>query len=206
MKTLVRSFIFALAFFAAPRLFADSSAAERYVTQIVEMYQTESMQKFGKKIQLTFYKGQSLQAIGGFNGDKVVIDVFGGILQLPKEQIAFVTCHELGHIFGSVPLGNDRPDSKKHIDPRNHVEGEGDYFGGKCLARLAEIENMNPDLLFKGSVAFLQSIYRRPIKDLRTIPDFNGIDKEYPDFECRVLSVGAGMLDKPRPKCWYNPR
>lgn len=180
----------------------------RMIEAIVENYQGEAVARFGHRIELTFSPTNSmLQALGGWdNNGKLLIAVYGGILALPAAAIPAVICHELGHIFGEVPFSRLPPNRRPGMDLKNNVEGEADYFGGRCLVRFFAGHAQAHQLALASAKATLETISSRNISwPLPPLLPFNGINSGYPAPECRLLSMFSGIYGRQRPKCWFNP-
>ena len=168
---------------------------------VLGMYAKEILLKTGLRLDLRFNPSMVMQATGGIVDGKPEMTFYEGIIKnLSSDSLVLVTCHELGHILGGVSfrsLGVLRP---RIMD--DSVEGEADYFAGKCLL-----------LFFKDSQdaknvgqAGYESIYKRKI-DWRLAESqvYSGVSTEYPSDSCRVLSMRRGVEGSERPKCWYNP-
>ena len=191
---------------ALPKAFAEEGQKD-FIESLVEGHQDEVRSRFDQSITLTFFDADILQALGGRRKGKLVIDVFKGIWNLPDEVVVSVfICHELGHILGNVSIGEalEGTGGSTHFDPLDNVEGEADYFSGKCIRNTWDA--LGPIDLLAVARNALELIYKEEIDEGRAHQrEFKGINPGYPDKDCRLLSVKAGLMGWPRPKCWYNP-
>lgn len=199
------------------------------VHDLVESYQGAIKARYGYGLTLSFTPSGSCThviASGGHNRQgKLVIDISPGVVhQLSRESVVFVLCHELGHVLGSIKPADTQTPSR--YDPRDAIEGEADYFGGSCTRNYLALINSDGDSLKNESYCKNQDEncqrtltaarlgYRAIYGNIEIKPKTaskqaflfgNGINPNYPDPNCRLFSVITGMLEQPRPKCWYNP-
>lgn len=184
---------------------AANDAKAEAVRALVGSYQSLSAEKFGAPIRLTFFQNDAFQATGGMVATgKPEINVYAGLLaRLDADSVVSAVCHELGHIFGSVPLRGLVAAPAEILD--DSVEGEADYFAGACAVRYFG----DADRAVAAIHRTLEAIYEQTISDAALAEAakqaFGGIDSTYPPAECRLLSSIRGATGSARPKCWYNP-
>jgi len=204
------SILFASAFILKSMTYAENitSPADNkiLIQQLVESYQTAVKKKSGTPIQLSFRDAQIMQELGGFDAEgELVMIIYHGILTAPTGTALTTTCHELGHILGSVPLSTAII-GRTRTDPRDSVEGEADYFAGGCVRRYHQQLGLSESVSQQAARTCFQNIYGyTPDETLAAEQVYPGINGKYPSPECRLLSTLAGIKGSPRPKCWYNP-
>lgn len=200
------------------------------VKSLVEIYNEEVKERYGKEISLKFLKSDAVQALGGIiPGGIPEITIYEGLLsKFEKFEIAAITCHEIGHILGEVNF-RDFPDRRPtpNLPLENSIEGEADYFGGKCLynyfqrsnyriqsdsneycKNYSELFNRKSDcsLAIQTAKKMLTNLYNAEIDFSIAIDEkYDGVNPRYPSKECRFLSMIHGIAGKDRPTCWYNP-
>jgi hypothetical protein len=119
------------------------------------------------------------------------------------DDVVTVVCHELGHMLGSRSPGVTQAGFA--------LEGESDYFAGKCAVRYyTTVRNMSlaraQQAAYLGAQQSFSSLYQIRIDANKARShEYPGIAPKYPTPECRVLSVYHGAMGWSRPKCWYNP-
>lgn len=203
------SFIFAGAGQAQISGGSDPASREKFIQALIAPYQAEAVRRLGQPIALKMHWDSNIQqALGGHDSSgHLVIEVYAGIAQLPLPMMSYVLCHELGHILGEVPMAAIPPNQRLHVDLRDSVEGEADYFSGRCLRQLAP-PNQAPELtVLQTAKVGLETINHESLPwPLPSLPPYPGINPSYPKPECRLLSVLAGAKGNPRPLCWYNPQ
>lgn len=187
---------------------SDLAVAQRLIQNLVANHQPEIVRRFGEAVQLKFLNGDVQQANGGHDSSgHLVILVYGGISKLPPPMVSYIICHELGHILGEVPLAKIPADQRKSaFDLRDSVEGEADYFAGRCLKKFFS-NGQNPTLtaLATAKLALEKIMSAHLPWPLPAQAPYPGINPSYPEPACRLLSVVAGTTGAPRPACWYNP-
>lgn len=123
--------------------------------------------------------------------------------QMVDDEALATMCHEMGHLFGERFFTTVSGLA---------VEGEADYFAGKCLMKyLTEVRGMSSrrataaaEEIAKGeAVAFAQG---RLTWERGYLTFYEGINRSYPPDECRLLTVLHGVWGWKRPACWYNPK
>lgn len=178
-----------------------------FIRSLVAFRQLQVENRFNQGIELKFTSSCLLQAQGGHDfQSKIVLVISRGILaKLNRAEIAAVTCHELGHILGSVTLADTGETSM--FNKLDSVEGEADYYAGKCLLNALNKDFRLAEETFK---TLFSKLYRTDAFNLeqaaRTVFTMNrGINSTYPNQDCRLWSSISGLYGLERPKCWYNP-
>jgi len=141
------------------------------------------------------WSDQRVNALAARQGEVWEIHVYGGLLAHPEltdDEIILVLCHELGHHLGGAPTASRGGWSA--------CEGQADYWSGQFCAQLLD----NPT----SAALSLARLYARsaggwpeletkdPLVVKRT---FYG----YPSPQCRLDTLLAGFLGRPRPACWF---
>jgi len=148
---------------------------------------------------------------------------FGGLARMPEmtvEGAALVLCHELGHGIGGAPT---------KLNSESSVEGQADYFATriclpKVLDKMPKTTLVPADPLNLCKTEICKRIFVGIISEMAVIqfnhPDqasrFDKVDPTivetintnptfYPSNQCRLDTLVAGALEKPRPRCWWTP-
>lgn len=183
--------------------FAASAATKReLVRDIIEPYEIAIQERYGAQLTLHYDSRPVINAGaaagGGVDGGPQMI-VFDGLLEIMEnEEIVFVICHELGHLLGRVPLIRDGENLGIN------VEGEADYFGGKCAYEFFGQDEQRAVESARYSLAKLNR--ERTIAEAALCRNFDGVSMNYPEHDCRVLTAMHGARGLQRPSCWYNPK
>ncbi len=196
----------ALADIPVPSATLAKTPQSLFVQNIVDRFQPVILARHKQTLKISFYETGWFQASTGWNKkeNQLVMRVHSGIFELPQLGIAAVTCHELGHILGDVPLSAIPNHRKTTFDPQDSVEGEADYFAGRCMRML--YKNIDEEEIIQAFAKVIEKLKGTKIDRSERLPDFNGIDQEYPSPACRVLSFENGLKLLQRPRCWYNPK
>jgi hypothetical protein len=177
------------------------------VQEIIAIHQKDARALLGREIALKIYETNEApnahaSYLGPNNGP--MITYFSTLLYLNKDDdVVTVVCHELGHLLGSRKPGQ--------TNAGNALEGEADYFAGKCAVRyFTTVRNMSlsraQEAAYSGARQSFSSLYKIRIDANRArTQEYPGINPTYATPECRVLSVYHGAMGWNRPKCWYNP-
>ena len=162
---------------------------------------------------------------------------WGGMARIPgmnDEGVAFITCHEVGHVLGGLP--------RFKLENFNKLssEGQADFYATSvCLknyfskdsSTLDELEKVQtPEALKICSDRFKEKLDRAVcLRTLKSAEAFaqvlNHMQKEgglpvlgskdqtevaetlfdqYPSHQCRLDTMVAGALGLERPKCWFR--
>lgn len=178
------------------------------IDSLVTLYQEKAIKQTGQFIKVEHIDSDIFQMTGGHDQGKLVLRVYKKIVtDLSDNGLIAAACHELGHIFGEIPLSAVSKGTR--FDPLDSVEGEADYFAGKCTKYFfSSLKIQNPtNLAIASEIEILSKVYRElNIHNLETpLPEYEGINSSYPSAECRFQSFKAGVFNHPRPKCWFNP-
>ena len=199
---------------AAVSTHAKAEAPIRTVMrQLVDYYVAEGRLRYNHKIDLYFIEEDQINARAEYDGVKVRIGVFKKLLEvMSTDEALVVVCHELGHALGELPIGNFKPEIPGRGKNPLSLEGEADYFAGKCAVDYyINFEGLDPngaqEKAFFAAFDMFGKLHETSIDTKKAERStYNGINLSYPDPNCRTLSAWAGAEGKPRPKCWYNPR
>lgn len=181
------------------------------------------------------FNWQSPFLMGGSQLDQdkklFLIHFHGGLARIPgnnKLSMAFVVCHELGHLLGGEPRQIQVPGGEWAS-----CEGQSDDWSTRvCLKKwlnedplLFANEVVAPDsivrckgqtdekqcqqLMSAGFIFFKSTLEWMKDSNLPSLllEDKNTVettDLNYPNAQCRVDTVAHAALGLPRPKCWFN--
>lgn len=177
------------------------------IWRTVNLYQLDARITYGHEIDLEIISRSSLNAYPVVSNDGVSLVFFSRLLEaLSDDMIVAATCHELGHLFGSPDLRFKESDFA--------VEGESDYFAGACLVRyLMQYERLSRRNAEVAAEVIATSAYsilyqERLLSDCARGSRAGRVirDGEYPEPNCRLLSVVHGARGWRRPECWYDPQ
>lgn len=190
-------------------LFATTAQATEteIVKDIITLHQADARQILGREIALRIYetteKPNAHASYSGPNNGPLLTYYSSLLLEQSDDDVVAVVCHELGHFLGSRAPGVTRIG--------NAIEGEADYFAGKCAVRyyrairgmsLADAQDATADAAQKT----FQNLYKIRIDpNTARVQQNMGINQSYSKPDCRVLTVIHGAMNWARPACWYNP-
>jgi hypothetical protein len=138
--------------------------------------------------------------------DQVV--VYGGMAGLKggsEDSLALILCHELGHLYGGQPFGDDVN--------KLALEGQADYWSTsvcfrKIVSKLTTRDgSMNVRTIEAAKVvtAFYADNINLPHPMLLS-PDPTRVSvslKTHPTPQCRLDTLMAGLKFESRPACWF---
>ncbi len=174
------------------------------IYELLELYRPESMEKYGKPIAFKLKKNSDMNASASARLSAPTITITTGALKsLIDDEAVSTVCHEMGHFFGERLVSTISGLA---------VEGEADYFSGRCLIKyLTKVRGMSQsraiaeaeEIAKHETAAFAQG----RLQWQKAYLDFyEGVNDSYPANECRLLTVLHGIWGWKRPACWYNPR
>jgi predicted Zn-dependent protease with MMP-like domain len=177
------------------------------VRDIISIHQSDARRILGREIALRIYEtNEAPNAHASYMGPNngPLLTYYSTLLEEQQDDdVVTVVCHELGHFLGNRGPGVTRSG--------NAIEGEADYFAGKCAVRyyrmvrgmsLTEAQNTTA----MAAQNTFQNLYKIKIDPNRARHmQFAGVNQTYAKPDCRVLSVIHGAMDWKRPVCWYNP-
>jgi len=174
--------------------------------QIVDYMRPIIEEKTGKELDVYFYSRDMFIISTAVQKSSVEVYVWNAILtKLDKFEIGFLMCHEMGHVLGKVKIRSGR---FKGLG----LEGEADYFAGQCMLKLyTDLFGLDQgaahEVAKKASLRALSIGYENKeiVPERALTIKFNGIKQDYPEPDCRGLSVLRGIENKSRPSCWHNP-
>ena len=166
---------------------------------------------------------------GYFDEEQILhhqIFISGGVARLPNatmEGVALILCHELGHPYGGAPLRYDDDGVKISL------EGQADYYStAQCLRKILPLIPTRQSAPPDPYGACQDDICRRIFVAIETQRDYFAANAEnpqqtnyytpstevvdsinyepffYPSAQCRLDTLVAGALQRPRPACWYK--
>jgi len=136
--------------------------------------------------------------------------VYGGIARIPGSTVdsfALTLCHEVGHLYGGEPFGDEHN--------RMAVEGQADYWAAsECWEKIIyELPLRVGSVQDRGVAAaivltaFFAANRNLPSPRVET-PDTSiaeRINRTHPMPQCRLDTYLAGLELSERPLCWWAP-
>lgn len=176
-------------------------------SDIIGLYQPLAREMFRKEIYLWIEpSNENPNAYASFNGPRGsprIRILTSTLREFEDDEIAATVCHELGHFFGDRTFG----EKEEGIA----LEGEADYFAGSCLMRyLTQTLHLSPGRAVVEAISIAKNEaqafeYRRLDPNRARSKCADGINRAYPDPDCRLLTVIHGIRKLNRPVCWFNP-
>lgn len=189
----------------------DQAATQKLeiVAEVIGSYQPLALEKLSRLIELRVSETTDCRFIQAYGGhDKAGIPhvtFFPGLIrEFSSNAVLFTLCHELGHLFGSVTpkdAGIATP-----YDPRDSIEGEADYFAGSCILNYLKDETLAFEAGKEALQKFMGPSTTMDPERARKKKYKHGIDFDYPNPDCRLLTILNGIRGEDRPTCWYNPK
>lgn len=165
--------------------------------------------------------------------DKKLFHIYfhGGLARIPgnnKLSIAFVLCHELGHLLGGEPRQTQVPhgewascegqsdDWSTRICLKKWLNEDPLLFANEVVAQDSVVrckgqtnEKQCQQLMSAGFIFFKSTLEWMKDSNIPSLltEDKNTVattDLNYPNAQCRVDTVAHAALGLPRPKCWFN--
>jgi hypothetical protein len=136
--------------------------------------------------------------------------VYGGIARIPGttvDSFALTLCHEVGHLYGGEPFGDEHN--------RMAVEGQADYWAtSECWEKIIhELPMREGSVQDRGVAAaivlsaFFAANRNLPAPRVET-PDTTvatQTNRTHPLPQCRLDTYVAGLEMNARPRCWWAP-
>ncbi len=179
-----------------------------FVMDLVNQYQASSYKIYGDKLSFRIVDREDMPDWGcassaplnrcslasGTNPEITINDE--AMEKLNHDELIILACHELGHLFGKVRPNNDI----KHPT----YESEADYFGGACAM---EFFINDYDRVMTSVESLLSKTYDHKLEFIEglILDDYDGVQEDYANPYCRLLTFSQGAMGYKRPKCWYNP-
>lgn len=189
----------------------DQSTEEktRVIKEIISAYQPRAMETLGQMIDLRLNETTDCRFIQAYGGhDKAGfphVTFFPGLVrEFSPNAVIFTLCHELGHLFGAVTprdIGIATP-----YDSRDSIEGEADYFAGSCILEYLKDETLAFEAGREALQKFMGPSTSMDLERARKKKYKHGVDYDYPNPDCRLLTILNGIQGIERPTCWYNPK
>lgn len=126
--------------------------------------------------------------------------VYGGIATIPhltEDTLALVLCHELGHLYGGEPYRDEAT--------KVSIEGQADYWATNvCFKLMAPVDTYARALAASAILtAYLSHDGKTPSLATPDLSRAAATNMGHPGGQCRFDTMIAGILDQPRPCCWY---
>ncbi|MFG1506197.1 hypothetical protein [Halobacteriovorax sp. ZH5_bin.2] len=191
------------------------------IESVLSIYDQKLPQGKNRQVDIN-WESKTLNASVGYkrHSESVRFSFHGEFVRknkLSKDAFALIACHEVGHIIGGYP--------KVMPTQKYSSEAQSDYFAtNECLkkyfvANSAETidtsgistENLSQckddKLCLRGLGAIRDASVIYPGSDINA--KSNHISKvtifnDYPQNQCRVDTLKAGLLNQPRPNCWFK--
>lgn len=191
---------------------ADSATIQEIIHNVVGLQRGEGRIRYGTQIDVNIIKNDLVNASAIYDSGSISVNFFEGLLKsLTEDEVVIVVCHELGHLNGDLTLSAIGFTPASGLKNPLSVEGEADYFAGKCaVSYYMDIEGLPfegaQEKTFFAAINAFSKLYSYSAKGQNASSrKFRGINDDYPEPDCRVLSVWNGAEGLARPKCWYNP-
>lgn len=196
------------------------------VEEIVNNHRAAMVEKWKKETEIEFWFVDARQAGASLANYNPKLTFYSRLMEeLSAEDIALVTCHELGHLLGEISYRQSGHFFYSHFDTM--TEGEADYWGGKCILNFvrnrdlrekevnsfcAHLANEDEKEYCSKAISIANNGFKFILKVEKVEPElalsevYKGIDYLHPNANCRALSAINGIIGSARPKCWYNPQ
>jgi Zn-dependent peptidase ImmA (M78 family) len=174
---------------------------------LIQLYQSFALRLYKHPLSLIIEQSSEMDAYANQRGP--VIGITEGTLStLPDDAVLATVCHELGHFFG---------DSRFRLDPTRQsgiIEAEADYFAGYCLVNYYKVVKGYSKIRAEDASMIAARLEAPYFEKKRLVPEraygetyfTQGWNRQYPEGECRLLTVLHGIKARQRPSCWYNPK
>jgi hypothetical protein len=175
------------------------------LSDTIGLYQGDAQKYFGNEFSLEITPRGEPNAYARIDRSVPRITVTRSLLrELDGDEVLRSVCHEIGHFLGDTSFGG--------YSDGIAYEGEADYFGGKCMVRYyQEIRGLSARAAESAAIETLSNQIPKRARcrvsaDTARESSFKaGINDQYPDWDCRMLTTTNGALGLPRPECWFNP-
>ncbi len=204
----------------------------RVLESVEKVYAPIVKEQGGHLILQQGYDFNTVNALAKRDGDDWIIAFYGGLGKhnlMTEDGLRLIVCHELGHHLGGYPYKLYDDGSERWAA----VEGQADYFAtNECLKNVfndsernemavskfppsikKQVNEVCDDNLCKriaaaslSVISVFNSIRPEQIKFSFNTPDpyiAEEINREHPSLQCRLDTMLAGILDGPRPRCWF---
>jgi hypothetical protein len=151
---------------------------------------------------------------------------------MSKDGAAQILCHEMGHAIGGAPYKLNR-DHNVSIEPQadyfstrlclrriftvlpvaQEIKPISDFIQAQCRSKYSSVEDLNwcyrAFQALESERSYLRLVKINPTEtnyetpDLSVVDQINLSDEYYPSPQCRMDTLAAGVLQKPRPRCWF---
>ncbi|MFG1482733.1 hypothetical protein ABMA79_11990 [Halobacteriovorax sp. HFRX-2_2] len=191
------------------------------IESVLSIYDQQLPQGKNRQVDIN-WESKTLNASVGYkrHSESVRFSFHGEFVRknkLTKDAFALIACHEVGHIIGGHP--------KVMPTQKYSSEAQSDYFAtNECLKKyfasnssdnfeMAGIsaENLSECKQDKSCLRGLSAIRDAsviyPGSNINSKSDHVSkvtIFNDYPQSQCRVDTLKAGLLNQPRPNCWFK--
>jgi hypothetical protein len=192
--------------------------------RIIKLFETTFSpfaQANGRELEImTDYKEDWVQAFARrWETDQII--VYGGVAAIKngsEDTMAFILCHETGHLYGGKPVSDE-------VNTLS-LEGQADYWAASdCMDKILPSLSSQVSSPYALKVCAGQTICARKVDaflvvtahfaDNRNLPhprletpDETVVERTnltHPAPQCRLDTMIAPMRGNPRPLCWYKP-
>ncbi|MGI4992821.1 hypothetical protein ACRXCV_09340 [Halobacteriovorax sp. GFR7] len=191
------------------------------IESVLSIYDQKLPQGKNRQVDIN-WESKTLNASVGYkrHSESVRFSFHGEFVRknkLSKDAFALIACHEVGHIIGGYP--------KVMPTQKYSSEAQSDYFAtNECLkkyfvansAENVDISGISSEklsqckddkLCLRGLGAIRDASVIYPGSDINAKSDHISkvtIFNDYPQNQCRVDTLKAGLLNQPRPNCWFK--
>lgn len=217
IKPLLNS-IAVIGMLASTQVLASSEASfNSVINTVIDIYESEL--PANRRVDI-MWESEKLNASVGYRNKVLNFSFHGGFYRkknLTPDAFAIVACHEIGHVLGGFP--------KVYPTHKYSSEAQSDYFAtNECLKKYFAVTDA-PELNMSGindSIKALCNEDRECARGLKAIKEatviYPGSDinqqsdyisrytifNDYPENQCRVDTLKAGLLNMARPACWFQ--
>lgn len=151
------------------------------------------------------------------------------------EGVAMTLCHEMGHGIGGTPYKDNMEDFLvsvegqadyfaarycikrilSHIVPSQPIRALSPWVATQCDHNFSNLNQKQmcwrSFQVLENERLFFRTQTGRETETEYETPDTSVVDKTeldpyyYPTAQCRLDTMVAGILEKPRPRCWWKP-
>ncbi|MFL5783638.1 MAG: hypothetical protein ACJ76H_03440 [Bacteriovoracaceae bacterium] len=221
------AFILSLSAHAQIHYYTPEPAKAEAVNSIITKYTPALIERWKNEPKVRFIDFNAVQGTASAPLNVPTYDFYSGLfLALEPEELVLVTCHETGHLLGTITLRQSDDYIQRNFDLS--PESEADYWGGGCvLAHVKEkdlrLSPVDPrcdvvpaeeqehctyaiNLYLTAYPKIFHASVNPEAAENIVYDRGNGIDFRYGTPDCRALTAVHAITGKARPTCWYNPK